>query len=129
MNGTALYRFHDEAGRLLYVGIAYEPRKRLRDHKTHAAWFEQAASFSIEWFGSRGSAAAAETDAIRTEWPLWNVINSPDPSSVRQLRPIQSRNVDSFDSEVRLQKLWITRAERQRLTLDDLRESGGPDAA
>lgn len=74
---TALYRFFDSDGLLLYVGITSTTDSRWSHHRLHAAWWPQAATKQVEWFTERGDAAAAELEAIRTEAPLWNSAAAP----------------------------------------------------
>ena len=84
---TALYRHFDAEGRLLYVGVAANPLRRLAQHEKHAAWFGAVAEIKIEWFASRPKALRAELSAIGKEQPLHNVVHQvpqaaaqPDPS-------------------------------------------------
>lgn len=69
---TALYRHFDEAGRLLYVGIAKEPGKRGEQHRYHSKWHRFMADTSVEWFPTRAAAALAERAAIADEAPIFN---------------------------------------------------------
>lgn len=79
---TALYRFFDRDGQLLYVGITKDPKTRWDYHRLHAAstWWPSIASKQVQWFPERSAAAAAELRAIRTEAPLWNSAGAPNPS-------------------------------------------------
>lgn len=69
---TALYRHRNAAGDLLYVGISLSPITRTEQHMKAAAWSADVASISIEWFGTRAEAEAAEIMAITGEAPLHN---------------------------------------------------------
>ena len=71
---SCLYRYFDDDGRLLYVGIAKDPDKRRREHAKLSAWFPLAANRTLEWFDDRDSALAAERAAIRSESPIHNVV-------------------------------------------------------
>ena len=71
-NECALYRFYDRDGRLLYVGITDNPRRRDEQHGATKAWWREVATKRIEWLPSREAALAAERLAIETENPLWN---------------------------------------------------------
>lgn len=73
---TALYRLSDSEGRLLYVGIAFEPKVRWASHASEKAWWPDVAERTVEWHESRTAAAAAEIVAIREEKPLYNVRDS-----------------------------------------------------
>lgn len=70
---TALYRLFDTEGRLLYVGIAFDPKGRWSDHAREKEWWPAVAERTVEWHDTRVAAAAAEIVAIRTEKPLHNV--------------------------------------------------------
>lgn len=73
---TALYRHYDTDGTLLYVGITHDPDERRRMHARQSAWFPHSARCDLEWHEDRRAALRAETAAIRTERPLFNVANS-----------------------------------------------------
>jgi hypothetical protein len=74
---TALYRYFDLAGRLLYVGISDNPRTRWGQHKTTKPWASQVAVREVEWFPMRVQAAAAELVAIHVEKPIYNLRDTP----------------------------------------------------
>jgi prevent-host-death family protein len=74
---TAVYRLYDEAGRLLYIGISYQPEVRFEQHSELKSWWADVARREIEWFDDRPTAAAAEALAIRTEDPEYNGTYSP----------------------------------------------------
>lgn len=69
---TALYRHFDDAGKLLYVGIAKEPGKRAEQHRYHSKWHRFVADTQVEWFTSRPAAELAERAAINDEGPIFN---------------------------------------------------------
>lgn len=71
---TALYRFFDASGVLLYVGITDNPSKRWNEHaiSKRATWWSTVAKKTLEWYPSRDAADAAETQAINVERPLHN---------------------------------------------------------
>lgn len=71
---TALYRFFDTEGKLLYAGITGDPAKRWPGHKGKL-WWPEIASMTIEWFDTRAEAAALERRAIRNEAPQHNIIH------------------------------------------------------
>lgn len=70
---TALYRYFDADGRLLYVGIAIHPIARQSQHASASAWYQDAATSCIEWFATRREALDAERRAILVENPLHNI--------------------------------------------------------
>ena len=69
---TSLYRLYDVSGRLLYVGIAFDPEARWRQHRPRR-WWKDVASKTVVLYGTRREAEAAESAAIRTEAPLHNI--------------------------------------------------------
>jgi hypothetical protein len=70
---TALYRFFDAEGRLLYVGVAYNPEERWKGHAYEKAWWEEVAEKRVVWHETRIDALAAELAAIRDELPKYNI--------------------------------------------------------
>jgi len=78
---TALYRFFDIEGQLLYVGVAFNPEERWKDHATFKPWWPLVAEKKVQWFDSRTEALASETQAIRSERPLHNVAGTSQPRS------------------------------------------------
>lgn len=76
---TALYRLFDTEGRLLYVGIAFNPDSRWAGHSASKSWWPDVAEKRIEWHETRSAAVAAERAAIAAELPLYNKQDSPQP--------------------------------------------------
>lgn len=70
---TALYRHFDAVGMLLYVGVSLSPMARLSKHGDNSHWSKNISRVTMEWFPDRRSALAAETCAIRTEFPVHNI--------------------------------------------------------
>jgi hypothetical protein len=68
-----LYRYFDDAGRLLYVGISNSAFARAHAHRRRSSWWVSATSMTIEHHPTRERALAAEARAIQTERPIWNV--------------------------------------------------------
>lgn len=75
----ALYRFYDQDGSLLYVGIAENPRTRQKQHARQAHWWPEVdqSRTTVEWHEDRILASAAETAAIIGENPRYNIVGSP----------------------------------------------------
>lgn len=84
---TTLYRFYGRDGRLLYVGIAADWERRLKEHQA-SPWFRTADSLALVHYRDRRSARTAEREAIREEWPLWNVDQSPWAPVTRQMNKL-----------------------------------------
>lgn len=73
---TALYRWYDEDGVLLYVGVSFNPAARLTTHRYGPAPWRRIKRIELAWYDNRAAAFAAESEAIRTEDPLLNA-NGP----------------------------------------------------
>lgn len=73
---TALYRYFDESGGLLYVGVSLSPVYRMSRHRADSKWFEKARSVTLEWFDCREDALTAEAAAIKSERPRFNVAHA-----------------------------------------------------
>lgn len=77
-----VYRVRDKVGRLLYVGVTRDVRKRLAEHRRDSwPWWDAYASHDSESFPDRGSAEKAEQAAIATERPALNVFHAADRAS------------------------------------------------
>lgn len=81
---TALYRYFDGDGVLLYVGISANPFKRIsaRSYDFWCPWWTEIRTMEIEWFCSLDEAQKAERDAIKTGRPLHNKLHNPRKRSV-----------------------------------------------
>lgn len=80
-NATALYRYFDEAGSLLYVGISKNPITRLGQHKRDKDWWAEIRNITIESHATREAAEVAERHAIETEFPRWNIVHNSGDSA------------------------------------------------
>lgn len=94
MKKISLYRHFDAQGRLLYVGISKNALARMEGH-AGSAWYAQIATVTIEHYNSRDSARRAEQEAITSERPAYNKINSIriPPARVARKRQRPSVNV------------------------------------
>lgn len=81
---TALYRFFDADGALLYVGITADIEQRWSGHQSKP-WWPDVAEKTVQWHDDRPSALVAELEAIKTEAPRYNVAGSPWAPGSRQL--------------------------------------------
>lgn len=86
---TALYRFYDKTGRLLYVGISGNPEPRWRSHETIQFWWTDVVRKELVWLPTRAKARAAETRAIRREKPLYDRSDRRARLSEEELRDRQ----------------------------------------
>lgn len=73
MSGTDLYRFYDDEGLLLYVGISTSAIARWAQHQGDKAWWPEVVTTKVEHFATRAEARVAELVAIRTERPRYNI--------------------------------------------------------
>jgi predicted GIY-YIG superfamily endonuclease len=73
---TAVYRFYDAAGELLYVGITSNPKSRWRAHACDKPWWHEVARKQVTWFETRTEASIAELHAIETESPRYDRSNT-----------------------------------------------------
>ncbi|MER8003052.1 GIY-YIG nuclease family protein [Streptomyces sp. NPDC095613] len=69
---TALYRFFDDAGSLLYVGITNDLHQRWEGHARDKFWWHLATRIEVIWHKTRDEAEQAERAAIRNETPVYN---------------------------------------------------------
>jgi predicted GIY-YIG superfamily endonuclease len=83
---TALYRFFNADGALLYVGITHRLNERLSAHKKQKAW-DEVAQITLQHYPTRELAADAEVKAIQTENPHWNVTHSAGEHYVARISP------------------------------------------
>ncbi|MFE9736135.1 GIY-YIG nuclease family protein [Streptomyces sp. NPDC005863] len=70
---TAIYRLYDATDDLLYVGISINPDARFRAHRIDKPWWLDVEAVQIDWLDSRLAAEQAETEAISTESPRYNL--------------------------------------------------------
>lgn len=74
---TTLYRLYDNAGELLYIGIAEHWPSRMKQHAREKAWWDDVANVRLEKHDHRALAEAAEVAAIKAETPRHNVTHNP----------------------------------------------------
>lgn len=72
-----LYRLYDAGGRLLYVGITDNTKRRWYQHSVSQTWWPDVARKTVETFPTRAAAAAAEREAIDGEDPRYNARKDP----------------------------------------------------
>jgi predicted GIY-YIG superfamily endonuclease len=73
-----LYRFFDEQGQLLYVGISNNWTQRLNQHYKDSTFFEKAKHITLSHYETRAEVEEAERKAIETEGALFNKKFNPD---------------------------------------------------
>lgn len=72
-----VYRFFDEVGDLLYVGVTVRPGGRWGTHRRDAAWWPIVRHVSVEWHPYVRAALSAEDAAIKAERPGFNLRSVP----------------------------------------------------
>ena len=69
---TSMYWLYDDAGALLYVGIAGNPGRRFEQHRSDKSWWGQVSDIKLQHFASRSEAMSAVAEAIRMYRPPHN---------------------------------------------------------
>lgn len=76
---TYVYRLYDADGDLLYVGVAFEPEKRWKQHRETARWWPHVVRREAVLYPTRREAFDAELRAIKSERPKHNTQGSERP--------------------------------------------------
>jgi hypothetical protein len=71
-SGPVVYRCHDAAGDLLYIGSSINMTMRQATHQRNTRWWHEVASVTYEQHDSELSARRAESHAIATEPTVYN---------------------------------------------------------
>jgi predicted GIY-YIG superfamily endonuclease len=73
---TAVYRFFDASGLLLYVGVTDQPTVRFAAHRASSAWWTSVdhVRTRVSWHATREEGELAERRAIEIERPEFNVL-------------------------------------------------------
>jgi predicted GIY-YIG superfamily endonuclease len=85
MSLHALYRFFDEAGDLLYVGVTMNPVARWKQHSHEKTWWTEVAHIAVEPHSDRAAVMTAERVAITTEKPRYNKTHNGGPDASQGL--------------------------------------------
>ncbi|WP_327413210.1 hypothetical protein [Streptomyces sp. NBC_01233] len=93
---AAVYRLYGASDELLYVGSAYDPAERCKEHRRQPWWGEVVRRVD-EWHLSRGHAYEAEMRAIAADEPRCNVMGTEAYREkcsrlAREEGPIRQRN-------------------------------------
>lgn len=88
---ATLYRFFDDEGVLLYVGITEAPLVRLDGHAAVQPWWHLVATASYEHFPTRAQARDAEVAAIQSEQPAFNVADNGNRALSERLAGWEAR--------------------------------------
>ena len=79
-----LYRFFDDDGALLYIGVTNSPPNRFRAHRADKEWWGMVKTVKMEQFPSRSALMAGEAAAIKAERPRYNIVHNISPSSTTE---------------------------------------------
>jgi predicted GIY-YIG superfamily endonuclease len=82
----ALYRYFDEADRLLYAGRTIDMARRTSSHIARSDWMQFAARSTIRKYPSHRELCDAERKAIETEHPIFNRQFNDTPEAAERLR-------------------------------------------
>ncbi len=74
---ASVYRFYDERGKLLYVGVTSRGMNRFSEHGQMKKWWPRVRTTKVEHFATYQEALRAERTAIRSEAPVHNIQNNP----------------------------------------------------
>lgn len=105
---TALYRFYDARGVLLYVGITNSPRHRFHQHATNPEneWWHAQVSHRLHWYDTRRQALRAEYVTIRTEHPIHNKMHNRNRLAYYTPSPIRGPAVATLAGALLLAGAW-----------------------
>lgn len=73
MSTWVVYRAYDADDRLIYVGATGNIERRLSNHRSTSWWSSLARRVEVERHPAMPDALRAETEAIRTERPAFNM--------------------------------------------------------
>lgn len=74
MFANLLYRLHDEAGELLYIGRTNDLRRRMTRHAEVQPWWREVFRSTVETLPDLDALKAAEKAAILAERPKYNIV-------------------------------------------------------
>jgi predicted GIY-YIG superfamily endonuclease len=67
-----LYRLYGDDGKLLYIGIARNAKRRIYQHRGNGTWGHMIVRSEVEDYSTRKEALAKEEALIRAERPPYN---------------------------------------------------------
>lgn len=85
---TAVYRFFNGDGTLIYVGVTNDIPTRWRHHAKNKPWWPEVVEQRATWYPTREAALAVEDQVIVAESPTYNINSSPGqgPTPIRMIR-------------------------------------------
>ncbi len=103
---TAVYVIRDRDHRVLYVGIAANPTKRMRQHAEAKDWWPDVEHVEAHWFFDRHVACGVEWALIRYLRPLHNLAPGGIDDAYSEDRP------DIEPAEVTIPSRFVARTRR-----------------
>lgn len=82
----SLYRFFNQDGALLYVGITDHLPGRMSEHAREKEWWREVSTVTVEHFDSRAEARRAEQAAMDDGRPARNRVRSVGKTPLRSFR-------------------------------------------
>lgn len=73
-NTHILYRCFNRRKSLLYVGMTNNPETRFKHHCANKVWWKYVDHITLQEFSNRSELARAEANAIKQEFPRFNVV-------------------------------------------------------
>lgn len=74
---AVVYRFYNEAGLCLYVGISQDFSKRWHVHERQRVWWSQTARCVVDFYPDWPTASQVEEISLATERPVYDRARSP----------------------------------------------------
>ena len=105
MAEQTLYRFFDDEGQLLYIGISINAFNRAKKHRQEKYWWPEVAAITLYRYKTRADVEEAERRAIKEEKPLYNKTYA-DPIWQYSPRPVpeQRKKLEALLMEYKLAK-------------------------
>jgi hypothetical protein len=133
-----LYRYFDNSGALLYVGITNYGDTRLRSHARSANWWRHVATATFTTYPTATELVQAERLAIRDEQPMFNIARHrptgdiPNPLGAPQASPAAALKLRASSITSRQQlgrygglKSWANTVDRTARTANGRRLAPG----
>jgi len=82
-----LYRLWNAENKLLYIGISKSAMVRLSEHQQTKEWATEIHNITLEYFDSRELCLLAESKAIKSEKPKYNIAHNqqyPEPQILKE---------------------------------------------
>ncbi|MFE2712260.1 GIY-YIG nuclease family protein [Streptomyces mirabilis] len=125
---AAVYRLWDADGNLLYIGSAYDPDQRCKEHRKKP-WWPEVARRTEEWCSNRGSAYKVELEAIAVERSKYNAMGTPsyrtpDTEAVRRRKELAPLRQKLLEESWRVERAARRSARASGAPADDVERAG-----